>query len=122
MELFYSGTGNYNGRRTRIVAEEKEPDCAQVLVTRTLTVRQLVNVTNYEPATVQAAREYEIDLPEGDQMDAIVAAAETGTAKDVQFEITVRVEEATPGFTFEQDAQEREARKARGQYQHGQGR
>lgn len=102
MELFSSGTGNYNGRRTRIVVTRKLPegdDCPKVLVTRTLTVKQLVSVSNYEPSTVQAAREYEVDLPAAEQLEAILAAAET--AKDNQMEISVTVVEADPDFEFD---------------------
>lgn len=107
------GTGNY-GRRTRIVAEEEKAlndptvDCCgrdaadcncRVLVTRTLVVKQLVPTTAYEPSSVKAAREYELNLPQSEQVELILQAlGEDG----VQIEFAVRVDQADPNFQFGQ--------------------
>lgn len=124
MKDFLIGMSGHDPRRTKIVAQDgnsqaPNPNEPQVLVTRTLTVRTLVPLSAYEPATVQGAREYEIDLPEGEQVQAVIEAV--GTVDDIQVEFSVRVDEASPDFTFEALAKERADRKARGQFQHGQG-
>lgn len=108
MELFSSGTGNYNGRRTRIVAEpkikgtepEEDPNEPHVLVTTTLTLKQLVPLKQYTPDTVQAAREYELDLSPEDHMLAVTEALQDADGPKKQVEWSVRVDEATPGFRF----------------------
>lgn len=101
-DLFSDGTADY-GRRTRIVAEENENE-PQLLVTRTLTVKQLVPLRLYTTgdkcATVDEAREYEVDLPEGDQIQAVIEAVANPNDGTQQMEYSVTVTEAIPGFRF----------------------
>lgn len=113
--------GASDPRRTKIVTKGQplNPNEPKVLVTRTLVVKQLVPLSVYDPATVQGAREYEIDLPQEEQVQLIVDAV--GMVNENQIEFTVRVDEATPGFDFDAHNKERADRKARGQFQHGQG-
>lgn len=113
MKDFIYGSGNY-GRRTRIVTDKPinnptvaccgrdiaDCDC-RVLITRAVTVKQLVPLHLYDPATVQGAREYEIDLPPAEQAELVRAAMDTPDDEDVQIEYSVRVDNASPDFTFD---------------------
>lgn len=103
MQEFMSGRSG-SDRRTRIVEEtaKSEPAEQKVLVTQTLVIKQLVPLASYdedgEKATVDSAREYEIDLPEGERIQCIIEAL--SFLPSSQMETTVRVELADPGFSF----------------------
>lgn len=104
MEDLIIGVGNY-GRRTRVPkGPEPDPNEPHVLVTRTLVIKHLVPLSQYTTdgrcASVQEAREYELELPEEEQVMAVVEAVANANGPTQQLEFSVRVDEAAPGFRF----------------------
>lgn len=104
MEEFMIGMSGHK-RRTKIVAKGQEPNPNEpkVLITRTLTVKQLVPISAYDPATLEGAREYEIDLPPEAQAEAVIQAV--GIVDENQIEFTVHVDWADPNFKFGEPGQ-----------------